>query len=190
MNESNVPTLNTRNSKSSWITRRSLDQMLRYGLFLSTQKARSNNLPKTWILHFPSVKSTDICSGPLRKTWRNTLRKELKFHLGDVIYLDTKVYIAYRYCVCVCVWEWVCVRTHMLSCLVVFDSDSMDWSPPGSSIHEILQLRILERAIISYPGGFPNPGIEPTSPALAGSFFTTVPPGKSNINITWSHKSG
>ena len=31
------------------------------------------------------------------------------------------------------------------------------------------------------PGDFPNPGIKPTSlasPALAGGFFTTVPPGK------------
>ena len=26
-------------------------------------------------------------------------------------------------------------------------------------------------------GGLPNPGIEPTSPALAGGFFTTEPPG-------------
>ena len=25
---------------------------------------------------------------------------------------------------------------------------------------------------------FPNPGIKPTSPALAGGFFTTEPPGK------------
>ena len=29
------------------------------------------------------------------------------------------------------------------------------------------------------PGDFPNPGIEPASPALAGRFFKTVPPGKS-----------
>ena len=28
------------------------------------------------------------------------------------------------------------------------------------------------------PGDLPDPGIEPTSPALAGGFFTTVPPGK------------
>ena len=31
------------------------------------------------------------------------------------------------------------------------------------------------------PGGLPDPGIEPTSlasPALAGGFFTTEPPGK------------
>ena len=28
------------------------------------------------------------------------------------------------------------------------------------------------------PGDIPNPGIEPASPALAGGFFTTEPPGK------------
>ena len=27
------------------------------------------------------------------------------------------------------------------------------------------------------PGNFPDPGIEPTSPALASGFFTTEPPG-------------
>ena len=28
------------------------------------------------------------------------------------------------------------------------------------------------------PGDLPNPGIEPTSPALTGGFFTDEPPGK------------
>ena len=28
------------------------------------------------------------------------------------------------------------------------------------------------------PGDLPDPGIEPMSPALAGRFFTTEPPGK------------
>jgi len=28
------------------------------------------------------------------------------------------------------------------------------------------------------PGDFPDPGIEPMSPALAGKFFTTQPPEK------------
>ena len=28
------------------------------------------------------------------------------------------------------------------------------------------------------PGDLPHPGIEPKSPALAGRFFTTEPPGK------------
>ena len=30
------------------------------------------------------------------------------------------------------------------------------------------------------PGDLPNPGIEPASPASAGGFFTTEPPGKPN----------
>ena len=33
----------------------------------------------------------------------------------------------------------------------------------------------------SSPGDFPDPGIKATSPALAGRFFTTEPPGKSYI---------
>ena len=32
--------------------------------------------------------------------------------------------------------------------------------------------------IFPSPGDLPNPGIEPASPALAGRFFTTEPPGK------------
>ena len=31
------------------------------------------------------------------------------------------------------------------------------------------------------PGDLPDPGIEPTSPALVGEFFTTEPPGKYGI---------
>ena len=31
---------------------------------------------------------------------------------------------------------------------------------------------------LSSPGDLPKPGIEPMSPALAGGFFTTEPPGK------------
>ena len=33
----------------------------------------------------------------------------------------------------------------------------------------------------SSPGDLPDPGIEPTSLALAGEFFTNVPSGKPNI---------
>ena len=48
-----------------------------------------------------------------------------------------------------------------------------DCSPPGSSVHRILQGRILEWLAISSPGDLPNPGMECWSPALAGRFFTT-----------------
>ena len=33
----------------------------------------------------------------------------------------------------------------------------------------------------------PDPGIEPESPALAGGFFTTEPPGKPNMRILGKH---
>ena len=49
-------------------------------------------------------------------------------------------------------------------------------SPPGSSVHGILQVRILKWVPCPTPGDLPNPGIETesfTSPALAGEFFTT-----------------
>jgi len=36
------------------------------------------------------------------------------------------------------------------------------------------------------PGDLPDPGIEPQSPALAGGFFTTTPPGKPEAWCTFS----
>ena len=51
-------------------------------------------------------------------------------------------------------------------------------SPPGSAVHGVSQASILEWVAISYTGDLPELGIEPGSPALAGSFFTTEPPRK------------
>ena len=53
--------------------------------------------------------------------------------------------------------------------------DRVDRSPPGSSVHGLLQARTLEWVAISF-SKFLDSGIEPeslTSPALAGEFFTT-----------------
>ena len=47
--------------------------------------------------------------------------------------------------------------------------DPMDCSPPGSSVHGILQVGILDWVAISSSRGLPDSGIEPESPALAGS---------------------
>ena len=82
-------------------------------------------------------------------------------------------------CVCVCVCVCACVHTHT-HCHVRL-CDPMDCNLPGSSVHAILQARILEWVVIPPPGNLPNPGIEPmslASPALAGIFFTTEPSGK------------
>ena len=53
---------------------------------------------------------------------------------------------------------------------------SMDCGPPGSSVHGILQARILGWVSMPSSGDLPDPGMELTSlmsPALAGRFFTT-----------------
>ena len=54
----------------------------------------------------------------------------------------------------------------------------MDHSLPDSSVHGIIPIRILTCVTISSPGDLPFTGIEPVSPALAGRFFTTEPPGE------------
>ena len=73
--------------------------------------------------------------------------------------------------------EWTVGQVH---CLVTLSCptlcDTLDWSPPGSSVHGILQARILEWVAISFPRGLPDPGIKPTSPVSLASqvdfFFT------------------
>ena len=49
---------------------------------------------------------------------------------------------------------------------------SMDCSPPGSSVHRIFQVRILVWVTISFFMGSSQPRIELMSPALTGRFFT------------------
>ena len=59
--------------------------------------------------------------------------------------------------------------------------DPMDCSPPVSSVHGIVQARILKLLPFSTPGALPNPGNEPPSPdSPSGGFFTSVQPGKPN----------
>ena len=54
----------------------------------------------------------------------------------------------------------------------------MDRSPRSSSVHDIFQARLRSGLPFPPPGDLPDPRIEPVSPALAGGFFTTEPPGK------------
>ena len=56
----------------------------------------------------------------------------------------------------------------------------MDCSPPGFTFHGISQAKILVCVAISL-GDIPYPGIELTSPALVGGFFTIEPLGKSRF---------
>ena len=63
------------------------------------------------------------------------------------------------------------------ACLIL--RDPMDYIPPGSSVHGILQARILEWVAMASSRGLPDPGIELKPSALADGFFLSlVSPGK------------
>ena len=75
-----------------------------------------------------------------------------------------------------------CACSVTKSCLTL--CDPMDCSLPGFSVHGISQARILEWLSFPSPepgGDLSEPGIQPTSPALVGRFFTTEPLGKPNL---------
>ena len=60
-------------------------------------------------------------------------------------------------------------------------SDSLrplDCRPPDSSVHGILQARILDRVAISFSRGSPEPGLEPGSPTWQTDSLPSEPPGK------------
>ena len=64
----------------------------------------------------------------------------------------------------------------------------MDSSPSSSSVHGIPQARILKWVAISFSRGSSPPRVElafPVSPALAGGFFITQPPGKPYMSQFW-----
>ena len=65
----------------------------------------------------------------------------------------------------------IVVQLHLTLC------DPLVCSLPGSSVYGISQARVLGWVAISFSRDLPNSGIEPTSPVLAGGFFTTL--------VTW-----
>ena len=58
--------------------------------------------------------------------------------------------------------------------------DLMDCSPPGSSVHGILQARTLEWVPCPLPGDLPDPGVKPASPALQ---MNSLPLGHTPVPI-------
>ena len=62
------------------------------------------------------------------------------------------------------------------SCLTL--CDPMGCILPDSSVHGILQARILEWIAIPFSGDLSNPGIKPRSPTLQPESFLSEPSGK------------
>ena len=78
--------------------------------------------------------------------------------------------------VCVCVRVRVCVCVCVCTQLCLTFCDPMDCSPPGSSVHGILQSGVLEWVAMPSSRHLPAPGIQPSplmSPARTGRFFST-----------------
>ena len=61
----------------------------------------------------------------------------------------------------------------------------VDHSPPGSSVHGVLQARILEWVTVSSSGVSSGRTYFSCISIIAGRFFTTEPPGKTIMLYTW-----
>ena len=75
----------------------------------------------------------------------------------------------------------MCVCYIAQLCLIL--SDPLDYSPPGSSVHEFSKQEYRSGLPFPYSGYLPDPGIKHDSPALAGRFFTNEPPEKKNTYL-------
>ena len=108
-------------------------------------------LPGFWLERVPA---------PLSQTYPSGLGlcifevPELNFHF---------LFFNNRY-VCVC----VCVRARARVCVgcSVMSNSGTPWTPPGSSVHRILQAKLLEWVAIPFSRDLPNPRIKPKSPTL------------------------
>ena len=69
------------------------------------------------------------------------------------------------------------MKVKSLSCVRLF-ATPVDCSLPGSSLHGILQARILEWVAISFSRDLPDPGIETGSSAFWADVLLSEPPGK------------
>ena len=84
----------------------------------------------------------------------------------------------------------MCMHTKLLqSCPTL--CDPIDYSPPGSSVHGILQARILEWVATSSSKGSSQPRDRTwvsCDSCVAGRFFSTEPPGKPTIHMSPTYK--
>ena len=80
----------------------------------------------------------------------------------------------------------MCAQLYLTLC------NFMDCSPPGSSVYEIFQAKILEQTAISSSRGSFRPRdqthISVLSALAGGRFFTTAPPGEPSMRIKKQHQ--
>ena len=72
---------------------------------------------------------------------------------------------------------WIKVKVFVIPSYLTL-CNPMDCSPPGASVHGILQAEYWSRLPCLSPGYLPNPGIQSRSPALQADSSPSEPPGK------------
>ena len=77
----------------------------------------------------------------------------------------------------------VCVHVRAVALLCPTLCDPVDYSPPGSSVHGILQARTLEWITISFSRGSFSPRNRTGVSCIASGFFTAEPPSYNWLEI-------
>jgi len=111
--------------------------------------------------HTHTYTHTDQRHSLIQKHSVNTYSTSIIFHLFWYVCMCVYIYM----CVCVCVLKVT------QSCLTL--CNPMDYSPPGSSVHGILQARILEWVAIPFSRGSSWCRDQTQVSCTAGGFFTT-----------------
>ena len=112
-----------------------------------------------------------LCNRPYHST-SNTTHTLVKAHPHRMASHYTSLRVNVALCVCVLVTQ---------SCPTL--CDPTDCSPPGFSVHGILQARILEWIAIPFSRGTSQPRDWTQVSCLTGRFFTIWATGKSNVTL-------
>ena len=143
--------------------------------------------PSCCIVHtFPSPPPTPSLGLVREATWIEIFRVYLSFWrccvqlffrargpLRDLGGDTARTLAVHRSLPCVCMYVQLCPAL----------CDPREWSPPGSSVHWILQARILVWVAIFFSRGSSGPRDQTQVSCIAGRFFTTEPPGKPPLQI-------
>ena len=87
----------------------------------------------------------------------------MAFSLGEFFFLTFPQFCNSYILSFICFLIYYILFARLLSCARLFETHGL-YSLSGSSVHEILQGRILQQVAISSSGDFPDPGIKPQSP--------------------------
>ena len=140
-------------------------------------------LKKEMVTHF-SILAWEIPwtdeQGGLQPMGSQQSQTQVSVWLTATAYSNEQVYISILWYLKHCIKAFL--AKSFQSCPTL--CDLMDYGPPGSSVHGILQARIQEWLPCHPLGDLPDPGVELKSPvflALAGGFFTTITTREASI---------